>query len=79
MVALYVVFAFALASLFSTWYTSARVIVLSYKSVQGINLIKRSNGFSVLSEYKPKPSQGLTNPLSFLELSAVSFPLYYSV
>lgn len=67
-----------LPHLFSTWYTTARVILLSYKTVQGINLLKLSNDLSVLSECKPKPSQGLTNSLTFLELSPVSLPLYYS-
>lgn len=78
-VALYVVFASALAFLFSTWYITARVILLSYKSVQGINLLKLSNAFSILPEYKPKTSQGLTNSLTFLESSPVSLRLYYSV
>lgn len=67
-----------LPHLFSTWYTTARVILLSYKTVQGINLLKLSNDLSVLSECKPKPSQGLTNSLTLLELSPVSLPLYYS-
>lgn len=69
---LYVVFASALASLVFHLVHNSRVILLSYKTVQGINLLKLSNDLSVLSECKPKPSQGLTNSLTLLELSPVS-------
>lgn len=55
------VFLLHLPHLFSTWYTTARVITISYKTVPKALICSNSLWLISSLDVKPKPSQGLTN------------------